>query len=287
MQKQTYSQSWASGWQYGEEWKGISPDKMMAKYNGLKYAVQSAKMTVAKGVADLVMEWAVTPLGNYGDRASIEITQDRWECPEPRMEKDLLNHPQFLAIWNATGVSYSQLIDIISIIRRNAESQKSAGQSTRREVDMINQVGAVYDAIGKELPGADALEKALRFYRLYVNDQTHYQSSQFALRHTCNAPNYWGLNRADVGVNCIYSPARFMSEVTDGGLWYFPLPGRLQYKLSAAASGLAASTPTRNNFLIGWLKSASPEVTVAKGRIEIQTGYVLDQWSTDVYSAVS
>lgn len=287
LQKQTYSQSWSAGWNYGEEWKGISPDKMLAKYNGLKYTVQSAKMTVTKGVADLTLEWATSPSGNYGSRDSIEITQDRWECPEPRIEKDILNHPQFLAIWNATGVTYSQLISTISLIRRYAESGKSAGQSIIKEADMLNALSSYFSTISATMPTGDSLEKALRFYRLYINDQTHYQASAFSCRHTCNAPNYWSLNRADVGVNCVYSPARFMSEVTDGSLWYFPLPGRLQYKFAAAASALNSANPTRANFLNGWLKSASSESTAAKGRIEIQTGYVLDQWSTDLYPALT
>ena len=122
-----------------------------------------------------------------------------------------------------------------------------------------------------------------RAYQAVVQGQTHYQSSQYSLRHTTNTPNYWSRNVADNNVNRIYTQSQLIAECTDSTLWYFPLPGRLQYKLAASYADFAAQTPTRANYQIGWLKSASSETTTGRSRNEIQTGFVLDQWPLDVY----
>lgn len=283
LQKKSYSYDWSRGTSYNEEWKGINPDKMIAKWNGTVYSAMQARMTIAAGVADLSIEWAAAPGGGSGDAGSITVTQDRWETPEPRVEKDIFTHPAFLAIWIATGVTDLQLNNVVATMRRYAESSRGAGQSLANENDLINTLTTYYASISHSMPSSTPLETAMRYYRLYVNDQTHYQAAQYACRHTTTAPNYWSLNRADLNVNRVYSPALFVTEVTDGSLWRFPLPGRLQYKLAAAVTAFGAVTPVRSNYLIGYLKGPSAEATVARGRVEIQTSYVLDQWSTDLY----
>ena len=78
----------------------------------------------------------------------------------------------------------------------------------------------------------------------------------------------------------IYTTAQLLNEVTNPNLWSFPLPGRLQTKLQniPAPAGVA-------NFLWGWRKLPSTEITVPGNFIEITTEYWLEHWSTFYYTA--
>ena len=284
LQKQSFAYDLTRGGSYSEEWKGLVGAGMVAKWNGTVYVCRSAKMEYKQDVATATFEWSSdATTGGAGSLNARAVTQDRWECPEPKSEKDVFNHPTFLAIWIATGVTYAQLINIVSTIRKCAEAAKSAGQSLTNENDMLNTISAYMTTISLSMPSSVPLEQAMRFYRLYVNDQTHYQYSQYSLRHTTTAPNGWSLNVADLNTNCIYTTPQMLGEAEDSSLWNFPLPGRLDYKLSLASAAFSAITPSRSDFQIGWLKSAAAESSVGSTRIEIQTSYVLDQWSTDVY----
>ena len=284
LQNQSFEYDLTRGGSYFEEWKGANLSNMVTKYNGIIYTCRRAKMKVEKDVATATFEWSsdgsTNGPGNLGSNA---VTQDRWECPEPKSEKDLFNHPTFLYICGSTGVTDAQLINVVSTIRRFAEQAKSAGQSLTRENDLLNTLSDYLTSLSLSMPGSTQLEAAMRYYRLYANDQTHYQSSQYALRHTTTAPNGWSLNVSDLNVNTIYSTTKMLGECENTSLWNFTLPGRLDYKLSAAASAFASVTPVRSNFQIGWLKSPSSESSVGNTRMEIQTGFVLDQWSVDVY----
>jgi hypothetical protein len=284
LQKKTYTYEWTRGGTYAEEWKGINPDKMIAQWNGSIYTAQSAQMSINQGVAEMKIEWSAQPgSGGTGDPGTIQVTTDRWECPEPRAEKPLFEHPLFIAGLYSYGSSSGGAVDDVWLTEQVC-AWKKAAESRQKFSDFTAPYQTYWNTFVAANPFYGGL--MIRFYRMMANDQTHYQTTQYSCRHTTNAPNYWGLNQADLNVNAIYSPAQFMSEVTNGSLWYFPMPGRMQYKLSTAVSALLATTPSRSNFLIGWLKGASAESTVARGRIEIQTQYVLDQWSTDIYPTV-
>ena len=287
LQKQSFAYDLTRGGSYSEEWKGLVGDGMTALWNGTVYVCRSGKMQYEKDVATATFEWSADATGGSRGLNSRAVTQDRWECPEPKSERDVFTHPVFLAIWIATGVSYEQLINIVSTIRKYAEEAKSAGQSLTKENDMLNTISAYMATISLSMPSSIPLDQSMRFYRLYVNDQTHYQCSQYALRHTTTAPNGWSLNVSDLNTNCTYSTPQMLAEAENPLLWNFPLPVRLDYKLSAASAAFSAITPNRSNFEIGWLKSASAESSVGSQRIEIQTSYVLDQWSTDIYGSAA
>jgi len=284
LQSQSYMNEWMRGGTYTEEWKGINPAKMIAKWNGVGQTAKRAQMTIGQGLAELRLEWGGTSDG-AGGSSSIAITMDRWETPEPRVERELLSHPSLISIVSSMVSTDTQLFDVLAIMRQCATQAQSSVSSQSSEKIFRDILEDYLAAQGLSSPPLTiyATTAFLRFYHLFANNQTHFQSSQFALRHTTSAPAYWSLNRADINVNRIYSPALFMSEVTDGGLWYLPLPGRLQYKLAAAVTAFSAVTPARSNFMIGWLKAAASEASAPRGNIDIQSSYVLDQWSTDVY----
>jgi hypothetical protein len=281
LQKQVFSWDATRGGDYSEIWQALDPSKAAAFYNGKVYTTRSAQMTITNGTAELELKWgAAADGGGPGAPNGIEVTTDRWECPQPTAQKPVFEHPQFLAYLNdllaAQGLASTD--EIVAEAIANWRKAAAAGQK-------FAEFQPAWDTFLVSNPAAAGY--MARCYRLVTNDQTHYQASLYSLRHTTNAPNYWSLNRADVDVNRIYTPAQFMAEVTDGSLWYFPLPGRLQFKLAAAVSNLIATIPARTNYLIGWLKDASAETSIHGGRIEIQTEYKLDQWSTDLYAAAT
>ena len=109
--------------------------------------------------------------------------------------------------------------------------------------------------------------------------------------HTTNSPSYWSANISDSNVNCTYSLSRLIAELTDTGLWNFPLPGRLNYKITAAHnafnSSLSTTAKARAGYMVGWLKSPSGEASVGRSRNEIQGGFVLDLWPTDLYPPIT
>lgn len=288
LQYETYTYDWHRGGTYSQEWRGLNSSKMIAKWLGNVYKAQRATMKIGQSMAELQLEWSGDTTGS-GASNSLAVTIDRWEVPEPTTSKDVFTHPYFLAIWSAQGASYGQMMNIVCTIRRYGESSKSAGQSLANENDMLNTLSSYMASIGLSMPVNN--EPWLYYYRLYVNGQDHYQTSLYALKHTTNVPNYWDLNVSDIFPNCIYSNPRFLAEVTDPTAWLLPLPGRLQYKLALAYSNLIAVSPVPGNitgqFQVGWLKSASSEATTGRGRIEIQTNYVLDQWSNTLYGSVT
>ena len=125
---------------------------------------------------------------------------------------------------------------------------------------------------------------AARLYQRLLTDSTGFFDSKYVLRHTTNVSNRWGLNIADINVNCIYSTAELISEVQDPTLWIAPLPGRLAFKINAITSSFISRYGTIADFQVGWLKSASSENTAANNRVNIVTDYKFYRWSTDEYA---
>ena len=280
-QKRTWTFNASSGGTYVEEYRGINLNKMIATWNGQVYTAQSGEMSYENGVAQMRIEWGASGAGgSTGNINTIQVTTDRWDCPEPRIDRPIMQHPTMYAIISALasaesgGDTWANRNKIAKVIR------EAVASSTDFSANMnSNAAGwAAFTAGAYYLP-------LMRLAQMMISDQTVFKSSQYAVRHTTNAPAGWGLNRADIGVNSIYSQAEFLSEVTNSSLWYFPMPGRLQYKLAAAYSTFAAAAPSLTGYEVGWLKGPSGESSAANGRIEIQTTYELEQWSTDLYAS--
>lgn len=284
LQRIRYTQNASTGGQVTEEWKGGSTTKMTAKWNANVYLVQGAEMTFEKDVAELRLIWGGSPSGGSGGSGgtnSLQLTIDRWEVPEPKTEKPRFNHPTMrswlevlASLAGGTASTEDKIINYLATLNRGV-----ANNAPTKSVFVSSADGlSGWDSLSPD--GQNYIKRA---YQAVLQGQTHYQSSQYSLRHTTNTPNYWSRNVADNNVNRIYTQSQLIAECTDSNLWYFPLPGRLQYKLAASYADFAAQTPTRANYQIGWLKSASSETTTGRSRNEIQTGFVLDQWPLDVY----
>jgi hypothetical protein len=297
LQKQTVTSEISRGSSYSEAWRGLSTTQMIDKWNSTILTAREGKISWGQGVAEMEITWAGSP-GGQGASNSLAVTTDRWETPEPRSEKPIVQHPAMLYLFELIATNSNMGFSDGTVAALIAQFQKGI-ENNYPALDMTDASGGSITGWIKyqNFPGisvltSDQLNYFIRMYRLCLAGATHYQTSQYALRHTTLAPNYWSLNVADLNVNAIYTPAQFISEVSNGSLFYFPLPGRLNYKLSLAVASLIAritasygSIPA--NYQVGWLKSASSESTVAHGNIEIQTTYTLDLWSTDVYLLAS
>lgn len=174
--------------------------------------------------------------------------------------------------WQIVGNDIS--VDIFS-------NPKINGQVTDAQMALIRQFLAddskPADAFAD--PGLTSLSAIVkRYYSLYQRGSTDYRRGQYVLRHTTNAPSRWGVNVSDIGVDKIYDTGELLSEVQNSGSWFYPLPGRLGFKIANIPSPIA-----RADHQWGWLKGASTETTAANNRIDIQTEYTLEQWSTDLY----
>ena len=197
---------------------------------------------------------------HQGDTASLDVedstlsyTIDKWELVGNEESRDSLSHPSVLALADD---------DDVAALRQALENQESPS-------DVFGGIGGLADFVGTSIE---------RRYSRILRGSTEYRHGQYVLRHTTNAPARWTVNIADAGVDMIYTPAQLLSEVSDGRLWVYPMPARLQYKIS----NLVPPMP-QDFYLWGWLKSASTETTAANNRIDIVTEYTLEQWSVDDY----
>jgi hypothetical protein len=128
-----------------------------------------------------------------------------------------------------------------------------------------------------DVPNTEAL------YPLMKQGLTGYENSTdgegYVLQHRTNVSNRYQVNVADFGTGSIYSTAQLLSEVTDSGLWIFPLPGRLQFKIANLVQ-----PPAREGWIVGWFKGRSEEHTAANNRVDIVTEYIFGQFATCLYS---
>lgn len=299
LQRQSYQYDFRQGGQYTEEWKGSSPSKMITKWNGVVYTATRSKMSIQQGVATAEFEWSGFPGtsgGGGGSTSAKELTIDRWEIPEPKTEKPLFSHPNFVnalfLLGSSGGATFNDqfLADACAFFTKEAEARTQFSDLTKKlQIGAVTYYQTGWDTFVSLHPNEAGM--VIRSYNKVMNGQTHYQDSTYSVRHTTNAPSYWSANVADNNVNCIYSTAQLLSELQSSSLWYFPLPGRLQYKISAAVvafiNSLPASAASRSGYMVGWLKSPFGESSVGRTRMEIQGGYVLDQWPLDTYAAAT
>jgi len=193
------------------------------------------------------------------DDSTSQWTIDSWEIAGSSESVDGLAHPTMLALF-AGGLD------------TNVAKMRQALQDNQSVDDFYN------DLVNSGFSPTDA-ETASNFYILQQRGQTAFRQPSYVLRHRTNVSNRWQANVSDVGVNTIYTPAQLLTEVTSSGVWIFPLPPRLQFKL-AAIPPLAPEA----GYLWGWLKSPSVETTAANNRVDITTEYQIGLISLNYYA---
>ena len=192
-----------------------------------------------------------------GQPGQNDVELDTWQILANEIEKDVKQHPTFLAMEE----SYAGTIGYVV-----------------RDVELYNEGKAP----GSPAPNAGATANAAKLFHLLVRGSVHYADTQYVLRHTTNVGGGYSANIADTNVNKIYTTTQLITECSSASSWLYPLPGRLVYKLNQIPDAT-----DRTNYLWGWRKLASTETTAANGRIEINTDYSLDQWSTVLYTEVT
>jgi hypothetical protein len=296
LQSQSFDYDFQRGGKYQQIYKGSSQAQMASLWNANVYKAARASMKFVNDTAEMTIEWGGSSNGShYGNTistAAVELTIDKWEMPEPRFSKDLMTHPLFIywitSLFNGgLGITEAQLSDIIAILRTSATqaiTSASASSSEQQFIDLITGycAGCTPSIAAPAGVALGAQNIFMRFYRFMANDQTHYQSSQFSLRHTTNIPAYWSGSLVDDNVNCIY-PYCFFHAETISSNWNYQLPQRLQNAFSVAYANFVSEAAAKPGFQIGFLKSAGSQANVGRDRIEVQNDYVLDQWSTDIY----
>jgi hypothetical protein len=203
--------------------------------------------------------------------ATSEFTIDSWEVHASEETRDLFSHPFIVAaIGNSIGYGNAS-IDAFATIRTYAENPTA---TSRTEMLLSPTLTGLSTA---------AVLLLVTFYNLFVQGTTGYRHQQYVLKHRTNVSNRWNVNVADVGIDQIYTPAQFFTEVTDPTLWIFPMPGRLQFKLANIPVPFLGGYNT-NDYLWGWLKSSSTETSEALNRVNIETDYTLELWSLALYN---
>ncbi len=230
------------GFLYRYDFRGLSLQQMINLQGDYIRDNIACRLTFRNGVADLEVE-----------DSTQQFTIDTWQILGNEVQLSILSHPTILAM---------------DLDNHDLRVLSTAFQNQDQDWDDVySQMHDIGNSIVLE-----------RFYSLYLRGTTDYQRGQYVLRHTTNAPSIWSQNVADTNVDTIYSTAQLLSEVQNSGLWIFPLPGRLAYKIGA----IPVLGP-QANYEFGWLKHAATETTAANNRIDISTEYTLELWTTDLY----
>lgn len=189
------------------------------------------------------------------DAGQPEVTTDTWQILANEIQKDVKEHPTFLAMEESFPGTIGYVVD---------------------DVDRYNQ----RQPAGTPAPAAGAAATAALLFNLLVRGTTHYALSQYVLRHTTNVSNRYAANVADTNIERVYTTDQLLTEAQSANFWSFPLPGRMGYKISNIGAPTA-----RTGYLWGWRKLASTETTSANNRVEITTEYWLEQWPLVLYPA--
>ncbi len=190
-----------------------------------------------------------------------EVTIDTWEIGVNKNIVSSLRNPR-----NITNIPAGYL-ELIGRAIKDGSTIEAA--RTALEAD----TGDTYAA------GIDDNAYAVRLYQRMMKGDDSFNFYSYVLRHTTNVSNRYSVNVSDENVNCYYSTAGLLSE-TQSGVWVYPLPGRLRYKIL----NIPVPHDIPSNYFWGWLKSSSPESTTANNRVNIVTEYELGLISTDEYA---
>lgn len=250
------------GFQIVRRYQGANSAQLLAKaseFNGSRWQTET---TVGGAFSELVAT-ASSADGTYP--GAQEVTTDTWQILANELQKHIFEHGTALGLEASVNGALAQVMRNYLMITGDSTKQFSDATWTKPTVS------------------SGDLTNSQSFLGLLMRGTTHFSTTQYVLRHTTNVSQTYAANISDSHINQIYTTAQLLTEVQDGSLWVYPLPGRLAYKINA----IAAPT-SRTGYTWGWRKLASSETTSAGNRIEITTEYWLEQWNTGtLYSTYS
>jgi len=197
-----------------------------------------------------------------------EVIIDTWEVPVSKKSLAITYHPAVLGILKRCG-------DLSAVLR----GIKEAVQTT----DAYSEITDLDPVITADEPTLFA------FLDLARQGVDHFYFSAYTLKHTTNVGNRYAVNVADLNVDMIYSTCQLLTEAQNSGLWIYPMPGRLAYKiqlLDAHFQLLYRPADLPAGWKWGWLKYGSSEQTAANNRINIVTEYEFGLISTLLYPVI-
>lgn len=287
------------GGQSSREYTAANLNKLSAQAQMFAANGWTGRLSYGAGSATLSVNCATTTFPGGGTSPFSDLT-DKWEVGVDAERPDLCENPNFIYSCNAydtpTGVNISQ--QILQHVRTTAASGKATWHDfwkTARIAGLTNPNGTplLYTG-GLQATVADYLilignnfPTQYANFRLFVNDYlrgaTNFARDKYILKHTTLAPNTYAANVADFNVRKIYTISQLLSEAQSTSLWILPLPAYLAYRIA----NYPAPSPIPANYQFGALKSGSPAVNTAAGRIEISTEYLIDAWPIHTYGLAS
>jgi hypothetical protein len=232
-----------------QRWESAG-DNLLPIANACIQARMDYRYVRSQHKSSLVANAAASQLG-YAD-----VICDVWTIQANEIQKALQEHPGFQAMEAAHPGTLGYVA---------------------RDVDLYNQGMAP----GTPAPDSGAMPQSGYLFNLLIKGTAHYALGQYVLKHSTNVSNTYSANISDVNVERIYTTEQLLAETTNSGLWTYPLPGRLQYKLQNIPAPAA-----QTNYLWSWRKLPSTESTSANNRVEISTEYWLELWHTFIYPPV-
>ena len=277
------------------EFKGINLAKMSAKAALFANAGWDSKMRFERDVATLTLTRATSVIPGQPPSPFQDLI-DKWEIADDKEKPELFENETFIQAATAVDTIYATNVgeQIFQCVRSTASSSAASwGDFWARA-----QGTTIKNAAGVDITSSVKLSTAITainsvsstYYnnlRLFVMDylrgQTSFLRGKYTLKHTLSAPSDYAANVADFNVEKIYTISQLLTEAQNTGLWVFPLPGYLAYKI------LNYTVPTymQENRMWGALKTGSNAITTARARVEIATEYLLDAWPKHTYGLAS
>lgn len=293
---QFWEQRWGThkGGETTQVWKGIDIAKMSALAQTYVDAGFGGTLRFEKDVATFTLNTTTLDVSGGGSSPFRAIV-DKWEVGTDQEKPDLMENATFLSIVKANdnaGVTGYNLRSkqIIRLLKQHCQ-----GDSTNAWGDFYTDLTAATSLLGADgkTAAGGALSDGINvlgaapnlklFFDDYARGATNFLHGKCSLKHTTIAPSNYASNVADFNVEKIYTIAGLLSEAQSGLLWILPLPSYLAFKLNAYP--VPVTVPA--NYQYGALKQISPATTMARGRIEIVTEYLIDTWPIHTYGLAS
>ena len=224
-----------TGWVTVRVWHGSK-----AAIEGLIPVLQASFDNVELRTGDGVL-WEARARTNTAEDGSDEQPTETWELLGSGQSEPVTKHPRFEAL---------------------AEGERTQLQDFLR--------GADPNLTEAEMTAGDATS----FYRLIAKEQSHYQASQWILRHTTTVSNRYTLNVSMANIEARHTFAQLPDDISEG--------------IQAALDNLEAVAPAEiPEYEWSWLKQTPTITQTVANKVQVVEEWWLYYWPTVIYDPVS
>lgn len=290
---QFWEQNWKpwAGGETSNTWQGFNITKMSTLAQTYLNAGYGVSLKFEKNIATLVIKQADLG-GSPGSQFKAII--DKWEVAVDQERPELFQNQTFLSIVQANDNAFVTGYNLRSKQIIQAMKSSLASNSVTAWNDFYETIVAVgslcgFDGTPITSPNDDTIADGINltgtapnlklFFDDYQRGATNFVHGKYSLKHTTIAPSNYASNVADFNVEQIYTISALLSECQDRTLWILPLPGYLAYKIL----NYPVPSAMPPNFEFGALKMRANATVMARGRVEIQTEYLIDAWPIHTY----